>query len=159
MQSTATRDNVTKTPGSQRSLNILTLITLLLLAAQFLIGMMVNFFVVVPDSHPGTNAPEYFSGVVTGVLWVLGHGTLWLWLHAITGLALFLASLILLGLAIASRRRGWIIASIFGLLGIVLAGFNGASFLNYGHDFSSLFMSMGFLMAAIAYMTGAYVMR
>lgn len=159
MQSTATRDNVTKTRGSQRALNVLTLITLLLLAAQFLIGMLVNLFVVVPASHPGTNAPEYFSGVVTGVLWVLGHATLWLWLHAIIGLALFLASLILLGLAIASRRRGWIISSIFGLLGIVLAGFNGASFLNYGHDFSSLFMSMGFLMAAIAYMLGVYVMR
>jgi hypothetical protein len=159
MQSTATRDNVTKTRGSQRSLNVLTLITLILLAAQFLIGMLVNLFVVVPTSHPGTNAPEYFSGVVTGVLWVLGHATLWLWIHAVVGLALFLASLILLGLAIASRRRGWIISSIFGLLGIVLAGFNGASFLNYGHDFSSLFMSMGFLMAAIAYMTGAYVMR
>ncbi len=159
MQGTAIRDNVTKTRRPQRSLNVLTLIILLLLAAQFLIGMMVNFFVVVPDSHPGTNAPEYFSGVVTGILWVLGHGTLWLWLHAITGLTLFLASLVLLGLAIASRRRGWIISSILGLLGIVLAGFNGASFLNYGHDFSSLFMSMGFLMAAIAYMTGVYVMR
>ncbi len=159
MQGTAIRDNVTKTRRPQLSLNVLTLIILLLLAAQFLIGMMVNFFVVVPDSHPGTNAPEYFSGVVTGILWVLGHGTLWLWLHAITGLTLFLASLVLLGLAIASRRRGWIISSILGLLGIVLAGFNGASFLNYGHDFSSLFMSMGFLMAAIAYMTGVYVMR
>src|SRR5579871_2229195 len=99
MQSTTSRDNVTKTRGSRRSLNILALITLLLLAAQFLIGMLVNLFVVVPASHPGTNAPEYFSGVVTGVLWVLGHGTLWLLLHAIVGLALFLASLILLGLA------------------------------------------------------------
>lgn len=159
MQGTATRDSVTKTHGSQRMLRAITLIILLLLAAQFLIGMLVNLFVVVPASHPGTNAPEYFSGVVTGVLWVLGHGTLWLLLHAIAGLALFLASLVLLGLAIASRRRGWIISSIFGLLGIVLAGFNGASFLNYGHDFSSLFMSMGFLMAAIAYMLGVYVTR
>ncbi len=159
MQSTATGDTITKTRGSQRPLRAVTLIILLLLAAQFLIGMLVNFFVVVPASHPGTNAPDYFSGVVTGVLWVLGHGTLSLWLHAIVGLALFLASLILLGLAIASRRRGWIISSVFGLLGIVLAGFNGASFLNYGHDFSSLFMSMGFLMSVIAYMTGVYVMR
>ena len=159
MQSTATRENVTKTRGSQRPLRVVTLIILLLLAAQFLIGMLVNLFVVVPASHPGTNAPEYFSGVVTGVLWILGHGTLWLWLHAIVGLALLLAALILLGLAIAARSRGWIISSVFGLLGIVLAGFNGASFLNYGHDFSSLFMSMGFLMAAMAYMIGVYVMR
>jgi hypothetical protein len=157
MQSTVTRD-VTKKP-SYRALRTLTLIILLLLGTQFLVGMLVNLFVVVPSSHPGTNAPEYFSGVVTGVLWVLGHGTLWLLLHAIVGLALFLASLILLGLAIASRRRAWIISSIFGLLGIVAAGFNGASFLNYGHDLSSFLMAVGFLLAVIPYMIGVYVTR
>ncbi len=157
MQSTATRDVTTK--SSQRMLRILTLIILLLLAAQFLVGMLVNLFVVVPSNHPGTNAPEYFSGVVTGVLWVLGHGTLWLFLHAIIGLSLFLASLILLGLAIASRRRAWIISSIVGLLGIVAAGFNGASFLNYSQNFSSLLMSIGFLLAVIPYMIGIYVTR
>ena len=157
MQSTTTRDVTTK--SSQRMLRTLTLIILLLLAAQFLVGMLVNLFVVVPSSHPGTNAPEYFSGVVTGVLWVLGHGTLWLLLHAIIGLALFLSALILIGLAIASRRRAWIISSIVGLLGIVAAGFNGASFLNYGQNFSSLLMSIGFLVAVIPYMIGLYVTR
>lgn len=159
MQSASIRDVATKIQGSQRMLRAITLTILLLLAAQFLIGMMVNLFVVVPSSHPGTNAPEYFSGVVTGVLWVLGHGTLWLLLHAIVGLALFLCSLILPGLAIASRRRAWIISSIFGLLGIMAAGFNGASFLNYGHDFSSLLMSIGFLLAVVPYMIGIYVTR
>ena len=157
MQSTAIRDVTTK--SSQRMLRTLTLIILLLLAAQFLVGMLVNLFVVVPSSHPGANAPEYFSGVVTGVLWVLGHGTLWLLLHAIIGLLLFLASLILIGLAIASRRRAWIISSIVGLLGIVAAGFNGASFLNYGLNFSSLLMSIGFLVAVFPYMIGIYVTR
>jgi branched-subunit amino acid transport protein len=157
MQSTATRDVVSNTRGSQRWQKVLTLVMLILLAAQFLVGMLVNLFVTVPSAHPGTNAPEYFSGVVTGVLWVLGHGTLWLLLHSIAGLALFLCSLLLLGLAIASRRRAWIISSIFGLLGIMTAGFNGASFLNYGHDFSSLLMSIGFLLAVIPYMIGIYV--
>ena len=157
MQSTATGEVTKKT--SYRAPRILTLIILLLLATQFLVGMLVNLFVVVPSNHPGTKAPEYFSGVVTGVLWVLGHGTLWLLLHAIIGLSLFLASLILLGLAIASRRRAWIISSIVGLLGIMAAGFNGASFLNYGENFSSLLMSMGFLVAVIPYMIGIYVTR
>ena len=159
MQSTATRDTVTKTRGSQRMLRVVTLIILLLLAAQFLVGMLVNLFVVVPAHHPGSNPPEYFSGVVTGVLWVLGDGTLWLRVHAIIGLALFLSALFLLGLAIASRRRAWIISSIIGLLGIVAAGFNGASFLNYGENFSSLLMAIGFLVAVIPYMIGVYVTR
>ena len=157
MQSTATREVTKKT--TYRPLRILTLIILLLLAAQFLVGMLVNLFVVVPSSHPGAHPSEYFSGVVTGVLWVLGNGTLWLRLHAIIGFALLLSSLILIGLAIASRRRAWIITSIVGLLGIVAAGFNGASFLNYGEDFSSLLMSVGFLVAVIPYMIGVYVTR
>ncbi|HEU0003535.1 MAG TPA: hypothetical protein VFQ36_21690 [Ktedonobacteraceae bacterium] len=157
MQSTATREVTKKT--SYRALRTLTLITLLLLAAQFLVGMLVNLFVVVPAQHPGAHPSEYFSGVVTGVLWVLGNATLWLRVHAIIGFALLLSSLILLGLAIASRRRAWIISSIFGLLGIVAAGFNGASFLNYGEDFSSLLMSIGFLVAVIPYMIGVYVTR
>jgi len=159
MQSVSTHDVVIKTPGSQRSLRAVTLIILVLLAAQFLIGMLVNLFVVVPAHHPGSNPPEYFSGVVTGVLWVLGDGTLWLRVHAIIGLALFLSALILLGLAIASRRRAWIVSSIIGLLGIVAAGFNGASFLNYGENFSSLLMAIGFLLAVIPYIIGVYVTR
>lgn len=157
MQSTASRSIEKRT--SYRALRTLTLIILLLLAAQFLVGMLVNLFVVVPANHPGAHPSEYFSGVVTGVLWVLGNATLWLRVHAIIGLALFLAAIILLVLAIVSRRRAWIIASIFGLLGIVAAGFNGASFLNYGEDFSSLFMSIGFLLAVIPYMIGVYVTR
>ena len=157
MQSTASHSVEKRT--SYRALRTLTLIILLLLAAQFLVGMLVNLFVVVPVNHPGAHPSEYFSGVVTGVLWVLGDGTLWLRVHAIIGLALFLASIILLVLAIASRRRAWIISSIFGLLGIVAAGFNGASFLNYGEDFSSLLMAIGFLVAVIPYMIGVYVTR
>lgn len=159
MQSTVTRDVVTKTRGSYRPLRILTLIILLLLAAQFLIGMLVNLYVTTIPAHPGQSAPEYFSGVVQAVAWALVHAPFFLLIHAVVGLLIFLGALVILGLAIASRRRAWIISSIFGLLGIVAAGFNGASFMNYGEPFSSLFMSMGFLMAVIAYMLGVYVTR
>jgi hypothetical protein len=159
MQSTATRDAATKTRGSQRMLRILTLIILLLLAAQFLMGMLVNLYVTTIPPHPGSSAPEYFSGVAQAVAWALVHAPPFLLVHASVGLLLFLGALVILGLAIASRRRAWIISSIVGLLGIVLAGFNGASFMNYGEPFSSLFMSMGFLMAVISYMIGVYVTR
>jgi hypothetical protein len=75
------------------------------------------------------------------------------------GLLLFIASLLLIGFAIAARRRAWIILSIIGLFGIVAGGFNGASFMNYGHDFSSLLMSLGFLLAAIPYVIGLSLSR
>jgi hypothetical protein len=132
---------------------------LLLLAIQFLIGMLVNLFVIVPDQHPGTNAPEYFSGVARGVWWALGNGGWELQLHVVIGLLLALASIALIVLAIALRRRSWVIASILGWVGVFAAGFNGASFMNYGHEFSSLLMAIGFLLALISYALGLYYTR
>jgi hypothetical protein len=157
--STETRSNETKTTISQSRLRVLTVIILVLLAAQFLVGMLVNLFVQVPTAHPGANAPEYFSGVVQGVVWALLHAPLWLQVHTIVGLLLFIASIMLIAFAIAARRRAWIILSIIGLFGIMAGGFNGASFMNYGHDFSSLLMSLGFLLAAIPYVIGLSLSR
>jgi hypothetical protein len=152
--STQSHSSETKTKVSQSRLRTVTAIILVLLAAQFLVGVLVNLYVQVPAVHPGANAPEYFSGVVIGVAWALLHAPLWLQLHTIVGLLLFIASLLLIGFAIAARRRAWIILSIIGLFGIMAGGFNGASFMNYGHDFSSLLMSLGFLLAAIPYVIG-----
>ena len=157
MLSTQTRSSENRI--SQSMLRTFTTIILVLLAAEFLVGMLVNLFVQVPAVHPGANAPEYFSGVVQGVAWALLHAPLWLLVHAIVGLLLFLAALILIGFAIAARRRAWIIISVLGFFGIVAAGFNGASFMNYGLDFSSLLMSIGFLLAAIPYTIGLSLSR
>lgn len=153
MASTASNVTVSKKRLSG-PLRVISGITLLLLAAQFMIGMLANFYIQVPSSHPGTEAANYFQGVVQGVLWILTSGPLTLMLHAIVGLALFLASIILIVLAIVARRAGWIVIAIIGFIGVVGAGFNGASFLNYGHDFSSLLMSIGFLLASIVYVIG-----
>jgi len=131
---------------------------LLLLAVQFLLGMVVNLFVQVPSVHPGIGASNYFQGVVQGVAWALVHAPLGLLVHVVAGLLLFLTSLILIGFAIASRRA-WIIVSAIGLIGIMAAGFNGASFMNYGQNFSSLLMSIGFLLAAVAYTIGLSLAR
>lgn len=137
-----------------RRYRVLLATILVLLGLQFLLGMLANLFVAVPTSHPGTNAPEYFSGVAQGVIWAVGNAVAALRLHVIVGLLLFLAAIWLLVLAIAARRRGRIIVAAVGLVGIIAAGFNGASFMNYGHDFSSLLMSLGFLVAAAAYVIG-----
>jgi hypothetical protein len=134
-------------------------ITLLLLAIQFLIGMIANLFIQVPNVHPGTGSSNYFVGVVQGVVWALLHSELGLLLHVIVGLLLGIAAFTLLGLAIASRQRAWIVTSILGWIGVIGAGFNGASFLNYGHNFSSLLMSIGFLLAVVSYAIGFYITR
>lgn len=156
MQKTLTDNGATRT--KTETLHTFAGIALLLLAAQFLIGMVVNLYVQVPSSHPGAGASDYFSGVVQGVAWVLFHGTSGLVVHTILGLLLVLVSFVLIGLAIASRQRLWIVLSLLGWVGIVGAGFNGASFLNYGHDISSLLMSVGFLLATACY-TIAFSLR
>ena len=79
--------------------------------------------------------------------------------HVALGALLGLAALALLWLSIVARSRAWIIASMLGFVGILAAGFNDASFLNYGHDFSSFLMALGFVLALCAYAVGLYVTR
>jgi hypothetical protein len=144
--------------GLVRRLRRLTGLQVVLLSTQFLIGMLVNFYVTVPGQHPGANG-EYFSGVFKGVVWALGHAVIALRLHVAIGLALAVVGLTLIWQAVRSRQRVWILTALVGGFGIFVAGFNGASFMNYGHDFSSLLMSIGFLIAALGYGYGAYLAR
>ena len=81
------------------------LAAILMLIAQFLLGMGVNLFVVIPKDHPGSNSPEYFSGVVQSVAWALVHGHILLILHAGFGLVLVFAAVGTLVQAIRSRNR------------------------------------------------------
>jgi hypothetical protein len=157
MQETSSRTIATRTTSV--TLHTIVGITLLLLAIQFLIGIVVNLYVQIPAIHPGTGSANYFVGVVQGVIWALGHGAWSLVVHVALGLLLVLASFLLIGLAIASRQRAWIIISLTGWIGVSAAGFNGVSFLNYGNDFSSLLMSTGFLLAAISYTIGFSLSR
>jgi hypothetical protein len=132
------------------------LIAVLMLIAQFLLGMAVNLWVVIPKNHPGSNPPEYFSGVAQSVAWALLKGHILLILHASLGLILVLASVGTLVQAIRSRTRNLIVTAAFGAFGVIGAGFNGGSYLNYHEDFSSMIMATGFAVAVVAYVTGLY---
>lgn len=130
---------------------------LLLLGLQFLLGIVANLYVEIPETHPGSGAANYFAGIFPGIGWAITQGTWSLQIHATLGLLLILLALLLIGLAYARRERVWMILSPSGAIGMIGAGFNGASFLNYGHDFSSLLMSVGFLLALISYLIGLYL--
>jgi hypothetical protein len=134
----------------------LTVVILFILAVQFLLGMAVNLFVTIPTNHPGANPPEYFSGVFNSVAWAVTSSSspLWLLLHASMGLVLAVLTIALLISAIVSRKGSWIAVAIIGLIGVVGAGFNGGSFLNYNEDISSMLMSLGFILAIMTYSIG-----
>jgi hypothetical protein len=65
-----------------------------------------------------------------------------------------------LGLLIAAIRtqsRDLITVTSFGLFGVLAAGFNGGSFLNYNQDFSSMLMATFFAVAVVSYSVGLFV--
>jgi hypothetical protein len=128
-----------------------------MLVAQFLLGMGVNLFVKIPTDHPGANPPEYFSGVAQSVTWAILQGHILLAVHAGFGLVLVVAAVGTLVQAIRIRRRGVVISAVIGFIGVLGAGFNGGSFLNYHQDFSSMLMATGFAIAVVAYSAGLYL--
>ncbi len=143
--------------ASTRQLRISLLFALVMLVGQFLLGMAVNLFVKIPTEHPGSNPPEYFSGVAQSVTWAVLHGNILLAIHAGFGLVLVVAAVGTLVQAIGNRRRGVVVSTILGFIGVLGAGFNGGSFLNYHQDFSSMLMATGFAIAVVAYSAGLYL--
>ncbi|HEX7264344.1 MAG TPA: hypothetical protein VF383_09235 [Candidatus Dormibacteraeota bacterium] len=139
------------------ALRVSFLYALVMLIAQFMLGMAVNLFVKIPTDHPGSNPPEYFSGVAQSVVWAILHGHILLAIHAGFGLVLVIAAVGTMVQAIQARRRGLIISSVLGFIGVLGAGFNGGSYLNYHQDFSSMLMATGFAIAVIAYSAGLYL--
>jgi hypothetical protein len=139
------------------ALRVSFLYALVMLIAQFMLGMAVNLFVKIPTDHPGSNPPEYFSGVAQSVTWAILHGHILLAIHAGFGLVLVIAAVGTMVQAIQARRRGLIISSAFGFIGVLGAGFNGGSYLNYHEDFSSMLMATGFAIAVVAYSVGIYL--
>jgi hypothetical protein len=143
--------------ASTRQVRITFLYALVMLIAQFLLGMAVNLFVKIPTDHPGSNPPEYFSGVAQSVTWAILHGNVLLAIHAAFGLGLVIAAIGTLVQAIANRRRGIVVSAVVGFIGVLGAGFNGGSYLNYHEDFSSMIMAAGFAIAVVAYSAGLYL--
>ncbi|ALE06470.1 hypothetical protein AL755_15045 [Arthrobacter sp. ERGS1:01] len=127
------------------------------LLAQYLLGMVDNLFVTIPDQHPGAKAGEYFGGVAAGIGWALSDGGPWLALHAGLGLALVVVGI---GLVVQTARMGdrrHLVLTAVAALFILGAGFNGASFINYGLDVSSLIMAILWALAMACYLLLLYL--
>jgi hypothetical protein len=126
-----------------------------LLLAQYLLGMVVNVFVVLPARHPGANAGDYFSGAAAGLAWVIGSGPAWAAGHAALGLALVVAAIAGVALTWGKGSRAGTALAVGGALAVIGAGFNGVSFVDYGHAFSSMIMAGLWALALAAYLAGA----
>ncbi len=127
------------------------------LITQYVIGMVLDFFIELPAVHPGTADGAYLARVWDGFSWSLtGGGGPALAAHVGIATLLVLGGVAALGFAIAGRNKVWIIAASFGLLGIVLAWLNGIEFINTGLDKHSFAMAVAFMIALVSYGAGLY---
>lgn len=137
-----------------REVRWLLLSVLLLVLSQAAVGMAVNLFVTIPQHHPGAVPSDYFSGSASSVGWALSHGAAALAAHAALGIVLVILSLVTIVRSVRVPGRTVTVAAALGSVLIIGAGFNGASFLDYGHDVSSLIMALLALAAAASYGVG-----
>jgi hypothetical protein len=122
-----------------------------LLVVQFLFGVSVNLYVTIPTHHPGAGSGPYLSGAVSSVLWSFSSGLPLLIVHVVIGVLLFLSGIELVVHSVRAGRRAVIWLAAVGLMAIIFAGFNGASFLKYNLNISSMLMSVGFAVAVVCY--------
>jgi hypothetical protein len=135
-----------RAPGSGRAL---VLGTMLLVLAQAAVGVAVNLYATIPARHPGAHPASYLPGSFHSVVWAIGHGETALAAHAALGLALAVLALAVPIRLLRAGRGAAALCSLVAAALVIGAGFNGASFLDFSHDSSSLIMAL-LAFAAIA---------
>jgi hypothetical protein len=133
-----------------RGLRRLSLALVFLCLSQFLLGMQINLFISIPRSHPGSSGSDYLVRAYQSVLWALSHGVV-LASHAGLGILILLLALWLALAAFRAPGAGLRWVSVLGLLAVLAAGFNGASYLSYHQDYSSMIMAAGFAVAVLCF--------
>jgi hypothetical protein len=122
------------------------LAALVLLVVQFGIGMAVNLYVAVPGSDHGQK------------IWtVISAGPAGLTVHIVLGLLLILAAVGLVVRAVIARHRALIVASAIGLLALIGAAAQGASFVDSGHPSASMVMAILTGVAILSYGASIYL--
>ena len=124
---------------------------LVLVLVQAGIGMDINLYVTIPAHHPGAHPSNYFTGSLHSVAWAIGHGAVALALHAVLGLALILMTASVAVLSLKVRRRSIGFWAVLAALLVIGAGFNGASFLDFNNNVSSLIMAVLAFGAVVCY--------
>ena len=139
-------------PGRPLSVRAGAATMVVVLAVQFLLGMLTNLYISLPaHSYGGAFA---MGRMMTAMTSGTGAGLPLLMFHMMLGPLMVIVALVTLVASIASRRQRDIVLGTVGLLSILLAGYGGLSFLlGGGHNAASLIMSLGFLAAFSAYFT------
>ncbi len=115
---------------------------IVLLGAQYILGMLSNLFVQFPETGTETQMFEFARTQLPEIA------------HILLGLVLFVLAVILWIRAIRARSRLWTVAGGIGLVAILTAVVSGARFIPTQNDLYSLVMSLAFIVALLAYVWG-----
>jgi len=123
------------------------LAALLLVVAEYVIGVYVNLYVTVPTADHGRSLGTAIS-----------NGPALLSVHAVVGLLLGLAALGVLVQSIMARRWIVVAASAAGLLAMAFASVAGTGFVRTGDTSASMAMAALTGMALLCYAVNLYVL-
>ncbi|MCQ4083528.1 hypothetical protein NGB36_23755 [Streptomyces sp. RB6PN25] len=139
------------------------LVSAVLVLVEAGIGMVVNLYVSLPASHPGTQVQQWFpipSRAAAGLGWAIGgQGQRFLAVHIALGLALIPISVAVLAYTVWRRRWATAFWALLGAVFVIASAMFGGSFLDAGgHPLHSLLMALLSLAAALCYTLGVYVL-
>jgi hypothetical protein len=143
----AARPVSTAAPARLARVRRASLAVLVLVVAEYLIGMYVNLFVTIPPADHGHSLGS-----------AIANGPAILAAHAVVGLLLGLAALGVLVQAVMARHPGAIAASVAGLLALTFASAAGASFTSGGHPSDSMAMSVLTGVGLLCYAANLYLL-
>jgi hypothetical protein len=127
-------------------------------ALQFLAGMLLNLFVTIPATHPGSSGSNYFSRSGNSLTWTLGgHGGWELTIHVYLGVLLILGSSSLFVKALVLHDKKWAVLGGTAALFTIGAFFNGLSFMDFNKNISSMIMATCWLVAVGALTAGLFL--
>lgn len=136
----------------------MTLGAVCLLVVQSGIGMAANLYVIIPNQHSGAHPSNYFTGSVNSIGWAVSHGAAILVIHVIVGFALVVMVFNTIVRLAKLKRRSINTWAILGALFVIGAGFNGASFLDFNNNVSSLLMALLAFASVICYVVVLFLL-
>jgi hypothetical protein len=123
------------------------LVVLVLLLAEYLMGMYVNLYVTVPRADHGRSVRS-----------AIANGPVILSAHAVIGLLLGLSAVAVLVLSVIARRPSVIVASAAGLFALAVASVAGTSFTSTGQSADSMAMSVMTGVGLLCYAANLYLL-
>jgi hypothetical protein len=124
------------------------LAVLVLLVAEYGVGMYVNLYATVPRADHGH-----------GLGSAITNGPVMLSIHAVLGLLLGLGAIGVLVQAAMARHLASIVASALGLFAVAMASATGASFASSGNTADSMGMSVLTGVALLCYAANLYLLH